>query len=115
MYNVTDHCCFQYLHYNITPNWRTTTPKNSTKNFLLDVTDFDNYETFTKKVDDIVKDDGLNVLFNNAGVSPKSTRLNFVKTHQMFDTLTVNTVAPIMLTKVRVRLFFGLNLSGVFS
>lgn len=49
---------------------------------------------------DIVKDDGLNVLFNNAGVSPKFTRLNLVKLEQLMDTLTANTVAPIMLTKV---------------
>lgn len=51
-----------------------------------------------------MQENGLNVLFNNAGASPKSTRLNFVKTNHLFDTLTVNTVAPIMLTKVRLNL-----------
>lgn len=50
-------------------------------------------------MDDIVKEDGLNVLFNNAGVAPKSTRINMVKVEQLMDTYTTNTVAPIMLTK----------------
>ncbi|KAF2904335.1 hypothetical protein ILUMI_01832 [Ignelater luminosus] len=65
----------------------------------LDVRHFDRYKEFSQKVSDIVKDDGLNVLFNNAGISPKFTRLNLVKLEQMMDTLTANTVAPIMLTK----------------
>ena len=43
---------------------------------------------------------GLNVLFNNAGVSPKFTRLNLVKKEQLTETFFVNTVAPILLTKV---------------
>lgn len=47
-----------------------------------------------------MKDDGLNVLFNNAGYSPKSTRINMVKAEQMMETFQVNTVGPIMLTKV---------------
>lgn len=65
---------------------------------------FDTYDTFAKQVEEIVKDDGLNVLFNNAGVSPKSTRINFVKVDQLVETFTTNTAAPIMLTKAMLPL-----------
>ncbi|XP_066253434.1 C-signal isoform X2 [Euwallacea similis] len=47
----------------------------------------------------IVGKEGLNVLFNNAGYSPKSTRINFVKADQLAETFAVNTIGPIMLTK----------------
>lgn len=49
---------------------------------------------------DIVGDDGLNVLFNNAGTASKFTRLNLVKADQLTDAFATNTIAPIMLTKV---------------
>lgn len=48
-----------------------------------------------------IGDEGLNVLFNNAGVSNKFTRLSLVKEEQLTDVFLINTVAPIMLTKVR--------------
>ena len=57
-----------------------------------------------KQVGDVVKDSGLNVLFNNAGISPKSTRLNFTKVDDLMETFSTNTVAPIMLTKAFVPL-----------
>nr|CAI5843138.1 unnamed protein product [Callosobruchus analis] len=66
---------------------------------LLDVMKTETFPNFACQVEEIVKDEGLNVLFNNAGCSPKSTRINFVKTEQLVDTYLVNTVAPIMLTK----------------
>lgn len=50
----------------------------------------------------MVKDDGLNVLLNNAGVTSKFTRLQLVKPEQMIDNFTVNTVAPVLLTKVNM-------------
>lgn len=68
----------------------------------LDLKDVDKYDQFVQEVEAIVRDNGLNVLFNNAGVSPKSTRLNFVKSEDLIDTFVTNTVAPIMLTKVSV-------------
>lgn len=67
--------------------------------FFADLTNFDCYGNFVGRVSEIVKEDGLNVLFNNAGVAPKSTRIPFVKTEQLLDTFTTNTVVPIMLTK----------------
>lgn len=65
----------------------------------LDVTDEKNYSNFTSQVSDLVGDHGLNLLINNAGISPKSTRINMVKWNQMTDTFITNTVAPLILTK----------------
>lgn len=70
----------------------------------IDLKDIDKYDQFAKEVESIVQDNGLNVLFNNAGISPKSTRLNFVKSDDLVDTFVTNTVAPIMLTKALVPL-----------
>lgn len=52
-----------------------------------------------KKIDDITQDKGLNVLFNNAGIAPKSTRINIVKEDDLMQTFQTNTVVPIMLAK----------------
>ncbi|XP_025833812.1 uncharacterized protein LOC108739839 [Agrilus planipennis] len=73
-------------------------------NLNSDVTDFNSYDDFKLKLENILKDDGLNVLFNNAGTSPKSTKLHLVKPSQLVDTFVTNTVAPIMLTKTLVPL-----------
>lgn len=53
-----------------------------------------------KQIDEIVKDNGLNVLLNNAGISTKSTRLSFTKQTDLMKTFETNSVAPVMLTKV---------------
>ncbi|CAG9783425.1 unnamed protein product [Diatraea saccharalis] len=65
----------------------------------LDVTDFGSYDDFTSQIAKVTGNDGLNLLINNAGVTTKFTKLNLVKTEQLLDNLTVNTIAPIMLTK----------------
>jgi short-subunit dehydrogenase len=57
------------------------------------------------QVKKIVGDDGLNLLINNAGVTTKFTRLNMVKLEQMMDNFTINTVAPLMLTKVSTKFY----------
>lgn len=57
----------------------------------------------------IVKDDGLNMLFNNAGYSPKSTRINLVKPEQMMESFQINTVGPVILTKVCKLLIISLE------
>lgn len=65
----------------------------------IDVKDFNKYDEFAKHVQSIVQDDGINVLFNSAGVSSKFTRVNLVKVEQMTENFITNTVAPLMLTK----------------
>lgn len=65
----------------------------------IDLKNFDAYKDFAAAVANIVQDDGLNVLFNNAGTSPKFTRLNLVKVEQLLETYITNTAAPVMLTK----------------
>jgi NAD(P)-dependent dehydrogenase (short-subunit alcohol dehydrogenase family) len=61
-----------------------------------------NHETFTdvaEEVSSIVGEQGLNLLINNAGVSPRSTRIKFVTAEAMAETFAVNTTSPLMLTK----------------
>lgn len=68
---------------------------------IADVTDYASFDGFAKKIDEIVKDEGLNVILNNAGVfldkgKPESTR------DDLMNTFEINSVAPIMLTRVSV-------------
>ncbi|XP_053972108.1 C-factor [Hylaeus volcanicus] len=65
----------------------------------IDLMNTKDYDKIVKTVSEKVGNDGLNVLFNNAGVSPKFTRLGFVKEEQLTETFFVNTVVPILLTK----------------
>ncbi len=51
------------------------------------------------EVSSIVGDSGLNLLINNAGIAPRSTRIGFVTPEQMTETFAVNVTAPLMLTK----------------
>jgi len=68
----------------------------------LDVKNTSTFDQFTKDVDTIIGEEGLNVLFNNAGSSPKSTRIQFVKAEQLTETFLVNTIGPILLTKALI-------------
>nr|AEE63240.1 unknown [Dendroctonus ponderosae] len=84
----------------------------------LDVRNTESFDAFAKGVEEIVGSEGLNVLFNNAGYSPKSTRLGFVKADQLLETFAVNTVGPILLTKAllpTLRKAANLNKSGAFG
>ncbi|CAO1411852.1 unnamed protein product [Diamesa hyperborea] len=67
----------------------------------VDLKDFDKYSEVYEQVESIVKDEGLNVLFNSAGVSPKSAYFGIpkLKANELIDTFSVNCVAPLMLTK----------------
>ncbi|XP_026742740.1 uncharacterized protein LOC113504571 [Trichoplusia ni] len=65
----------------------------------LDVTNTASFGEISTQISKIVGDKGLNLLINNAGVTTKFTKLALVKTEQLLENLTVNTIAPIMLTK----------------
>lgn len=73
---------------------------NLSFDYPVDVTNYASFDVLASQIGEIVQDDGLNVLFNNAGVAPKSTRLLFTKQKDLLDTFETNSVAPIMLTKV---------------
>ncbi|KAF9822390.1 hypothetical protein SFRURICE_017665 [Spodoptera frugiperda] len=65
----------------------------------LDVKNTSSFDEVSSQISKIVGEQGLNLLINNAGVTTKFTKLPYVKTEQLLDNLTVNTIAPIMLTK----------------
>lgn len=66
------------------------------------MTDTNSYDQMVTEVSKVVGEKGLNLLINNAGVTTKFTKINMVKPEQLLHNLTVNTVAPIILTKVSV-------------
>lgn len=72
----------------------------------IDLKNFESYAELVKNVEETVKDDGLNVLFNNAGVSPRSSFLGLkaLKASELMDTYSVNCVAPLMLSKAFIPL-----------
>lgn len=72
---------------------------NTVKILKLDVSNVESYPEFVSTVSSIVKDDGLNVLINNAGILSRCDNiadLNYEKYVSMFET---NTFAPLFLSK----------------
>ncbi|KAK2576252.1 hypothetical protein KPH14_005618 [Odynerus spinipes] len=65
----------------------------------IDLTNTSNYQKIVNIVKEKVGSAGLNVLFNNAGISQKFSRLSMVKEENLTNTFLINTVAPIMLSK----------------
>lgn len=68
--------------------------------FFADVKDSKNYDKLVKIVSDKVGDNGLNVLINNAGIISSRGKIDDVIEEELIEVYKVNTVAPIMLTKV---------------
>ncbi|CAD6206823.1 GSCOCG00010088001-RA-CDS [Cotesia congregata] len=64
-----------------------------------DLKDFKDFPRVVNEVSSQVGEAGLNVLFNNAGVATKFSRIGMVKAEQLTETFLVNTVAPIMFTQ----------------
>lgn len=64
----------------------------------LDVRDFSSYDKLSTEVNQIVGTKGLDLLINNAGVAAFKT-LSQVSPKDMLESLEVNTVAPLILTK----------------
>ena len=65
----------------------------------LDVTRLDSFPVLADSLRHITGGQGLNILINNAGVSPKATKINIVTDQQMRDTFECNVIAPLFLTK----------------
>lgn len=70
----------------------------------IDLKDYDKYPEIVAQVQETVKDEGLNVLFNSAGISPRSSFLGIkaLKPNELMDVYAVNCVAPLMLSKAFV-------------
>lgn len=81
--------------------------------FFKDITNTKDYDKLVQIVSEKVGKAGLNVLYNNAGISTKFTRLGLVKEEQLIKQFYVNTIAPIMLTKVSVK--FILSIIFIFK
>lgn len=65
------------------------------------MTKFDSFKEFSDKVSHIVGEQGLNVLFNNAGILlDKDGTLEMVTPQILTEQFVANTVAPVMLTQV---------------
>lgn len=68
---------------------------------VSDVTKFDSFKEFSEKVSHIVGEQGLNVLYNNAGILlDKDGTVEMVTPQLLTEQFVANTVAPIMLTQV---------------
>lgn len=78
----------------------------SVKILQIDLKEFDKYPEIVAQVQDVVKEEGLNVLFNSAGISPRSSFLGLkaLKPNELMDVFAVNCVAPLMLAKAFVPL-----------
>ncbi|KAH7640446.1 hypothetical protein DERF_000009 [Dermatophagoides farinae] len=63
-----------------------------------DATNYDSYGDFVKQVESIVKNEGLNLLINNAGMAIRST-LDNVTPKDILTNVEVNAVGSLMLTK----------------
>jgi len=65
----------------------------------MSVTDHDVYEQVVQQVGDVVGDEGLNILINNAGVLPQNRDLQVVTPQDMRDAFETNCIAPLFLSR----------------
>lgn len=65
---------------------------------VLDLIKYDQFENFTGQVQQIVADDGLDLLVNNAGILIRDN-LETVTPKNLLTNIEVNAVAPLALTK----------------
>ncbi|XP_050429600.1 C-factor [Adelges cooleyi] len=72
--------------------------------YEADLIDNGSFFNLASQVSTIVKDKGLNVLINNAGISSKFTRIGLVKSDDLLNHFKINTIGPIMLTQAFVPL-----------
>lgn len=67
--------------------------------YISDVKDFAKYDNLAANIKSVVGDSGLNMLVNVAGIQNFPT-LEEIKAEELISNYMVNTVAPILLTKV---------------
>jgi len=77
----------------------------------LDVTDYDSYPTVAARIQEIVGEDGLDLLVNNAGIYVKDD-FESVSPDKLIKNFTVNSVTPIALTKALLPLLQASARSG---
>lgn len=65
----------------------------------LETRDYQTFEEFIQSVEQIVGDQGIDTLINNAGIWIRTDELINVTPNAMITNLEVNSVAPLMLTK----------------
>ncbi|KAK9496986.1 hypothetical protein O3M35_012786 [Rhynocoris fuscipes] len=65
----------------------------------LEVNKFETFKDFAKNVSNIVQNNGLNLLVNNAGISHKFLRIGSLQAEPMMEEFAINCVAPLMLSK----------------
>lgn len=78
---------------------------------LLDVTSQESIERAASEVEQLVQEEGLNCLINNAGINVVAN-LETVTADKMVENFHTNTVAPLMITKVS---FLRLNLDTIYA
>ncbi|XP_072921675.1 C-signal-like isoform X1 [Hemitrygon akajei] len=83
---------------------RGTDLKNLAKGFSnikivnMDLDDFDSIQTSAEEIQKVLKNDGLNLLINNAGINIDGG-LNDITPEMMTKTHTINVIGPMMVTK----------------
>lgn len=70
----------------------------------LDTTKFDTFDKVVQEVENIVGNEGLNCLINNAGINLNLATINDVTVESLTSHFLTNTVGPIMLTKAFIPL-----------
>jgi len=65
----------------------------------MEITDTSAYPSIVKQVEDIVGDEGLNLLINNAGLLPRNRDLESVTPEAMREAYEVNCIAPLFIAR----------------
>lgn len=82
---------------------------------LLDVTSQESIERAASEVEELVQEDGLNCLINNAGINVVAN-LDTVTADKMLENFHTNSVAPLMLTKVSfLNTWHKINVPALFT
>ena len=70
---------------------------------FVDVCDESTINVAKEKVDDILGDQGLNLLINNAGILPREQTIEDVTVKTLMETYNVNVVGTIRVCKVKYK------------